>query len=391
LVCVVGNERGQPFFDDANAALVARPDAWRVRLALVDRLLDLGFADDATATATAVEGAPAAVGIAAARARVASGNGAAAVAVLEGFEKSLAGVDEPGRSEAMYWLAEAKLQAGDLVGAKATAAALEQRPGWQREAGLLAASLALLDGRVDDAAAMFVPMISGTPVSTVLVERRIGLLALLTCAEKADVVCVDKAARFLRIVDVDAAAIDAAKARAGRAVNGDAAAVAAAGPAIWKQGSAPLPLELAARRAMATGATGLAKKAVAQAVAASANAREARALQVAIATSGDEKANAAVAALQGAGPPLSERDLLVVIDALGAAATKTGGFLLKQLKAGASPAVLKAIARAEQDLANPAARAKREAEEKGGAGAAGHTDHGDHDGHDGVDPRGPKP
>ncbi len=377
LARAAANERGQAFFDDAEEALKARPDAWRVRAALVDRLVDLGFGEGAIAAANAVDDAPPALRIAGARAQVDSGHAADAVQTLVIADAALAGVDEAGRSEVIFWLAQAKLRTGDNVGAQAAAATLEARPGWQREAALLAAALALVDERVDDAAAKLAPLVKGTPVSTVLVERHIGLLAMMVAAEKKDVAGVDKAARFFRVVDVDSASVDAAKARAARSDDSTMK-----GADLWKAASAPTARELAARRALATGAKNLAAIAISAATK-NPMSREGRALLVAIAGTPDEKARAAELALQGDGPALAERDLLVVIDALGAAPTKTGAEQLKRLAKGASPAVEKAVIRAQEDLANPSLRAKREAEQKKDDG---------HDGHDGhTDHLGPKP
>jgi hypothetical protein len=366
------NDRRQGFFDEAERGLKTLPSAWRLRAALADRFADLGLHDRAIATIVD-EGAPAAARLVKARAQVQAGLAKEALPVLTDLSTSLAGVDEPRRSEALYWLAEAQLATGDVAGARTSAAGLEARPGWRREAALLAASFALKDGRLDDAKGLLMPLIAGTPTSTVQVERRIGRLALDLAAEQKDGAALERAERFLQVVDVDVEGIATARARLGR----DASAAAKAGPEVWAGVAAMEPAArdlLAARRAIASQAASLAAPVVDR-LAKVPNARAARALRVATIEGAAAKADAAAAALGGVGPALVESDLLVVIDALGGASTPQAEKLLAAFDADDRPAVKRAVQRARDDLRDPASRARREQEAAGGDGGhAGHDD-----------------
>ncbi len=368
------NDRRQGFFDEAERGLKSQPTAWRLRATLADRFNDLGLTERAIATIVD-DGAPAAARLVKARALVQDGRAKDALPVLSELSTSLAGVDEPRRSEALYWLAEAQLATGDVAAARTSATGLETRPGWRREAGLLAASFALKDGRLDDAKGLLLPLVSGTPTSTVQVERRIGRLALDVAAELKDAAAVDRAERFLQVVDVDVDGIVAARARLTR----EATVAAKTGPELWAGVAAmePAPRDLlAARRAIASQAPGLVGPLV-ERLAKVPTARAARALRVGLVEGAQAKADAAVAALGGAGPALVENDLLVVIDALGGAPTAQGEKLLAALDKDERPAVKRAVQRARDDLRDPAGRARREQEAAGG--------HGGHEGHDGRD------
>jgi hypothetical protein len=369
------NDRRQAFFDEAERGLKTLPSSWRLRATLADRFADLGLYDRAVATIVD-DGAPAAARLVKARAQVQAGLAQEALPVLLDLSTSLVGVDEPRRSEALYWLAEARLLTGDVAGARTTATSLEARPGWRREAALLAASFALQDGRLDDAKGLLMPLVAGTPTSTVQVERRIARLALDVVAEVKDAAAFERVERFLQVVDVDSEAIAAARARMAR----DAASAARTGPEILAGvTSMPVPARelLAARRAIASQAGGLAAPIV-ERLAKAPGARAARALRVGLLEEPRAKADAAVAALAGAGPPLLESDLLPVIDALGAAPTAQGEKLLAGLEQDARPAVKRAVQRAREDLRDPAGRARRLKEEAGD-----HADHGGHDDHGG--------
>jgi hypothetical protein len=361
------NDRRQAFFDEAERGLKAMPTAWRLRATLADRFADLGFYDRAIATVVD-DGAPAAARLVKARAQVQAGLARDALPALTELSTSLVGVDEPRRSEALYWLAEAQLAIGDVASARTTATSLETRPGWRREAALLAASFALLDGRLDDAKGLLMPLIGGTPTSTVQVERRIGRLALDLAAEQRDTAGLERAERFLQVVDVDVEGIAAARARAAR----DGAAPVQTGPALLARVTAMDAATrdtLAARRAIASQALGLAAPLV-ERLAKAPHARAARALRVSLTDDPAAKAAAAVAALGGAGPPLVESDLLIVIDALGGAPTAGAEKLLAALASDARPAVQRAVQRAREDLLDPAGRARRLRERAGG-----HDDH----------------
>jgi hypothetical protein len=366
------NDRSQAFFDDAAAGLLVRPDAWRLRAMLGDRLTDLGFTDDAIAAVAAYAAAdvPAAVTLVKARAQVLGGQAAAAMPVLQGLMTSLAGVDEARRSEAIYWLAEAQLLTNDGAGARATAAQLEVRPGWQREAALVASSLALRDGRLEEAQRLLAPLSAGTPMSTVPVERRISRLMLDICAELKDSACVERSIRRLAIIDVDVDGVDAARARLARP-DGNAAK---SGADIWQQVAQPsssLAGLARARRAIASGAPVLAGREL-DGLVKEPGLRVARALRALVKTTPAEQAALAVKALAGAGPPLGEDDLLAVIDVLGGAPAPGSVELLKGLEKDPRPPVQKAATRSLGDLADPKVRAARQApqgDEHGGHGA----------------------
>lgn len=375
------NDRRQGFFDEAERGIRTMPTAWRLRATLADRFADLGLYERAAATIVD-EGAPAAARLVKARALVQGGQAKDALATLTDLSTSLAGVDEPRRSEALYWLAEAHVATGDVAAARSGATGLEARPGWRREAGLLAASFALKDGRLDDAKGLLIPLVSGTPTSTVQVERRIGRLTLDVAAELKDGVALDRAERFLQVVDVDVDGIAAARARFVR----EATVAARTGPELWAGVAAMEPPArdlLAARRAIASQAPGLVGPLV-ERLAKAPTARAARALRVALVEGAQAKADAAAAALGGAGPALVESDLLVVIDALGGAPTVQGEKLLAALGKDERPAVKRAVQRARDDLRDPAGRARREQEAAGGHD--GHAGHDDRDGHTGPRP-----
>lgn len=368
------NDRSQAFFDEAAAGLLVRPDAWRLRAMLGDRLTDLGFTDDAIAAISGYSPAeaPAAVTLVKARAQVLGGQAAAAVPVLQGLVSSLAGVDEARRSEAIYWLAEAQLVTNDSAAAKATAAQLEVRPGWQREAALVASSLALRDGRLEEAQRLLAPLSAGTPMSTVPVERRISRLMLDICAELKDSACVERATRRLAIIDVDVDGADAARVRAERA-DGIAAL---SGADIWKQVVEPSSSTAGvarARRAIASGAPGLARRELDGLVKQPAL-RVARALRAIAQEKPAEQAALAMKALAGAGPPLGETDTLAIIDVLGAAPAPGSVDVLKGLEKDPRPLVQKAATRSLSDLADPAARAARLAPQGDEQRGHGHVD-----------------
>lgn len=354
----VANDRSQAFVDDATAGLRVRPDAWRLRAMLGERLLELGFIDDAIA-AVAVADAPPALALVKARAQVLGGQAAVALPALLALSSQLTGVDEARRSEALYWTAEAQLMTNDLAGAKASAGQLDARPGWQREAALVAGSLALLDGRLPDAQGLLTPLASGTPSSTVPVERRISRLVLDLCAERKDAACLERSVRRLATIDTDTEAVEAARARLARADE----VPALTGDRVWLQVVAPTSTTaglLRARRAIASGVPMLAVRELDMLVK-NPSLRAARALRALVKAEPAAQAALAVKALQGAGPPLAESDLLAVIDVLGGAPTAGSEALLQGLERDARVTVSKAATRSLGDLANPQARVARNA------------------------------
>jgi hypothetical protein len=376
------NDRRQIFFDDAERALKTTSTAWRLRATVADRLSDIGLYDRAAATIAAVgtpgapsatlEGAPAAAKLVWARALVQAGRAADALEALTHLSTSLVGVDEPRCSEALFWLAEAQLQQDDQAAAKKTAASLESRPGWRRDAGWIAASLAAREDRLDEAKALLMPLVSGTPTSTVQVERRIGRLALEVAAEQRDVAAFERAERFFRVVDLDPEGTAAARAR----LQEPPGTEPRSGRALWDS-VARMEIStrdlLAVRRAIAGQAPALVGPIVDRLVT-QPSLRAARALRVSVLVEPSAKAVAAAAALDGKGPVLIESDLLPVIDALGGAPTANGERHLAALAADPRPAVTRAVEQARQDLRNPAGRLRRLANESGTHDDEGHAE-----------------
>jgi hypothetical protein len=379
LARAAANDRRQAFFDDAERGLKATPTAWRLRATLADRLLDVGLTDRARAailppqSTGGLDGAPAAVRLVWARALVQGGASHDALPVLTDLSASLIGVDAPRQSEALFWLAEAQLALTDPLAARRTASSLESRPGWRREAAWIAASLALVDDQLNESAALVMPLVSGTPTSTVQVERRVGRLALELAAEQRDASAFERAERFFRVVDVDPEGLAAARARLNRAPN----AAPRSGRAIWESVAlmdATTRELLAVRRAIAGQAPSLVGPTL-ERLAKHPTLRAARALRTSLLDEPSAKAIAAVAALDGKGPALIESDLLLVTDALGGAPTTRGERLLAELATDPRPAVARAAQRAQHDLRDPAARLRRLEDE---SGAHGHRDHPEH-------------
>ncbi len=353
------NERSDVFFTAAKDGLAARADSDRLRVALADRLLDLGFNDDALAAVTVEHPVPA-LRLAAARARVLKGD-ATAVTALQELSTSLTGVDESRRAEALYWLAEAQLLNDEDGAAAETAAQVEARPGWQREGQLVRAELALRASNVIDAKGMLMPLAQGTPTSTVPTERRIARLLLDGAAAARDAGAVDRAIRRLSGLDVDPEAIDAA-----RKLVESGGKAAPDGKAIWRTVVAPTAAQaqlLRARRALNMDATALARREL-DVLLKDPLQRAARAVDATFPRDDlAAQAAAGVAALEGKGPALVEADLVGVVDALGAAPTPGGAARLAAFAKDSRERVAKTAERSIVELENPAQRRKRVAGE----------------------------
>jgi hypothetical protein len=349
------NERSDVFFTAAKEGLAVRADSDRLRLALADRLLDLGFADDAV-TAVAVEHPVAALRLAAARARVLKGD-ATAVTALQDLSTSLTGVDESRRAEALYWLAEAQLLNDEDGAAAETAAQVEARPGWQREGQLVRAELALRASNVTDAKGMLLPLAQGTPTSTVPTERRMARLLLDVAAAARDASAVDRAIRRLSGLDVDPEAIDAA-----RKLVGSGGKAVPDGKAVWRTVVAPTPAQaqlLRARRALNMEANSLARREL-DVLLKDPQQRAARAVDATFPRDDvAAQAAAAVAALEGKGPELVEDDLVGVVEALGAAPTPGVAARLAAFAKDGRERVAKTAERSAVELENPSQRRKR--------------------------------
>ncbi len=373
-------ERGDKFFADAERGLVGRPDSVRVRAALADHLVDLGLTDEATGVIAKRTETP--LLLLAARAQLDGGQPAGAIALLTPLSEKLVGVDEPRRAEALFWLAEAHLDgaaqgqptdlAAALAPAKAAQATLESRPGWQREARYLAARIAHLEGRDDEARKTIQPLGVGTPRSTDAIERRMARAQLTWCAAAKDAACTEKLVHRLEILDVDVATVAVARGAA------DAAALTSPDAATARK-------LLAVRRGLAVEAKARVKPTL-DALLKDPALRVARALRVPFAGDPAEMARFASAALTGAGPALGEADLVVVVDGLGAFKVKDGEALLAGVEKDASPRIKAAVERARSDLKDPESRKKRIAVARGERS----DDDDDHGGFPGV-PSAPAP
>jgi hypothetical protein len=349
------NERSDVFFAAAKDGLAARPDSDRLRLALADRFLDLGFADDALAAVTVDRPVPV-LRLAAARARVLKGD-ATARTTLQELSTALTGVDESRRAEVLYWLAEAHLLNDDDGAAGETAALVEARPGWQREGQLVRAELALRASNITDAKGALLPLAQGTPTSTVPMERRAARLLLDVGAAARDVAAVDRGVRRLSGLDVDPEAIAAA-----RAVVGTPPAATVDGKALWRAAVTPTAAQaqlLRARRALNMDAKTLARREL-DVLLKDPLQRAARAVDATFPRD-DVAAQAAagVSALEGKGPELVEDDLVGVVDALGAAPTPGVAARLAAFAKDSRERVAKTAERSSLELENPAQRRKR--------------------------------
>ena len=129
---------------------------------------------------------------------------------------------------------------------------------------------------------------------------------------------------------------------------------------------------LAVRRAVSWQAYGLADAVVTKLVAQDALCRVCRAVAVTATREPVLAGKRALLALGGAGPPLSQEDLLVVIDALGGWPHKDTQSALAQLARDPRERVQRAVERAQADQRNPDLRRRRQAEGVGG----GHGDDG---------------
>jgi len=402
-------DRSDALHDDLEAGLRARPDSARLRAIRGERLLELGLVDDALALVKDAR-EPALV-ILAGRALVLADRPADAVARLQPLVEPLAGVDEPRRAEAMAWLglAQARDASRDpeaAAAARATQTALSPRPGWAREAALIEATVLLGAGDLEAGRRNMTPLAQGTPTSTLLVERVLTGALLDTCGALGDAPCVERAARRLRLLDVDDARVlraraavvagDAGAARPADAPATDAGAISAdagspdAGATSTDAGAPALQQEadrlapgtpaqqarlLAVRRARVARCLERARSTL-DTLLAEPELRVARALAVPFRSDPLARAKQAAAAVGGRGAPLAEDDLVDVIDALGGARLKDSEALFSTLGADPRPRIRRAVARARDELKDPEARRRRLTSDDDRD--PGHDEHGDH-------------
>jgi hypothetical protein len=199
------------------------------------------------------------------------------------------------------------------------------------------------------------------------------------CAGLGDVECVLKAGARAVSIDGDhgrfhtaraAAAlvgkaevdVDEALREAHRASPFDEKLAAKVGEAVVPGGPAAAARVRAARRALLRHAPKLVDEALAP-VAKAPSCRVCRALD-AEAAAGVDQAQKAAQALGGEGPPLALADLLVVIDALGAAPDAQARKALDAIRDEREP-VVRAVARARADHKDPDDRRRRDAGEGG--------------------------
>jgi hypothetical protein len=394
------NDRSDAFFDDVTAGLAARPMSTRLKDVLSGRLLEIGLFQDALRL---VESEPEpALALVAGRAHVLSGRLTRAISLLEPLTVSLAGIDEPRRSEAFAWLGIAR--ALDPTAAAAATApllgVLSLRAGWAKEAALVGALTDVTAGRLDGARQTLLAAFR-LPPSTTLIERWFTGTLLDVCGATGDVACVNRVEPLFREWEADPARILRARGNAlssaartgGRAseeARGPNAAEgsddrsdggtleAAAAPAAetstatmdWLGESARLAVGtraqqealLVVRRALAVGCPRRARLALTE-VLKDPTMRVARALAISFAESPLAKAQTAAQALRGEGPPLALDDLLGVVDALGGAPLTDTDSLLLDLAKDPRPGVQRAVERARRDLSDPQARRQRRAEQ----------------------------
>jgi hypothetical protein len=430
-------DRSDAFFDDAAAGLRARPDSARLKAVLAERWLELGLVDEVLGLVQ--DSRHPALGIVAGRAQVVGGRRDMAIATLRPLVDALAGVDEARRAEALAWLGLAQAEDPALAdAARSTAGALSPRPGWAKEAALIEAIVSARTGAPERARQALLPLARGTPSSTLVVERWITEALLDVCGTLGDLGCVERSARRLQLLDVDAAPPLRARARAlaaQRTATPRAIAVPSPSPTGTAGSGADRPAGLPERGPDAGADAGAAAvdagiaangvvpvadadkvdalvaqaerlspgnpeqqqrlRTVRRALAARCprqaqktlstllqdpELRVARALAAAFEAQPLGRAKQAAAALTGRGPPLADDDLVAVIDALGGARLKDSEALFAPLAVDPRAQIRAAVARARADLADPEARRRRL------AGATSdprdpHDDHGDRDDH----------
>jgi len=328
-------DHSDAFFSDARLALQARPEAMRLRLIVADLLLEFGFVDAARDTVGTAESG--ALQLLSARIELAAGHPERSRAILVPLIARWAGVDEPRRAEALFWLGIAGSEGVvDLGAVDEAIVALDNRPGWKKEAALLRARRLRSEGKdgfVDAARALLLPMVKGTPTSTITIERMLAWELIALCRAAApDAVCEQKATARLRQVDVvvESAAGDA------NVAGGDVDRARLA------RESASAAQLLAVRRALASNARSVARPTLDELVK-EPTLRAARAVRVSFAKDPGEAGRFAVAAVQGEGPLLGEDEMVVVVAALGGWKGKDVEAALVTVQADTRPRVVRAM------------------------------------------------
>lgn len=382
-------ERGNDVIDHLKQTLTARPGSARARAALVEVWLELGVTDEALkwANATAAGASPWLEALRG-RALALAGQHDEAGAVLRAVEGSL---PEGRRGDALYWLG-LSLAARDAPApdVDALAALLEARPGFAKEAVMLRALSAHRTGDHARTRTLLDPLMRGPP--GLPTDTDAAWLMAETCAALGDLKCVDGAGARARGTDGDEARFHLIRAlvvgagraevdaqaelrEAHRASPYDVALAKKVGEPVLTGGVAAAARLRSARRAFVRKGGAVVDALVAP-LAQDPSCRVCRALRAA-AASGQAAAERALVALEGRGPPLSEGDLVLVVDALGADPTPAARAALQRLAADARPAVQRAVTRARADHADPDARRRREA--ASGRHPAAHLENDPHD------------
>lgn len=367
-------ERGDALVGGLREVLKTQPQSLRARALLAEQLLELGLYPETLA----VTGTPPAspwLGAIAARARVLVGEVDAGIAALREVEGK---VDEGHRGEVLYWLARSLTQRPDSgAEVQGIASALAPRPGYAKESRVLEALQAQQAGDYAKARSILEPLASGPPRQSIDVDA----LALLmdACAGLGDRPCVDKVGAMLLRVDGDEGRVQVARAasvlvgkadgsvpegvvdtfrEAHRLTPFDDKLAAKVGDPVVDGGATAAARVRAARRALARG-DGAALATEALAPVKDPACRVCRALLASATPDPQEAVRRALRALEGAGPPLAEADLVRVIDTLGGFALPEAKKALADLDKDPRAGVKQAVALARAELQNPAARATR--------------------------------
>lgn len=409
-------QRDDELIAQARLALTHRPESARARALLARSYLDLGLADEALRVLTENQetlgeklAAPALVALRG-RAEIAAGD-------VDGGAKTLAGVlptlSPSEHGEASYWLARALAPRGGEAEQQASAiqTKLAQTPGFASEASLLDVLLADARGDASEAREKSLKLCKARSL-----PFAVALDCLWTtteaCAEAGDAACVNEWGMKAVGSDDDFARLARARAvLAGRGAprDGGTSETAALGDEekaqlkeahllspfdaelgkrlglpVTKGGERSARLLRGARRALAFDATKAAEQALAALVKTDTSCRVCRALLASAVENGEEAAARAAAALEGAGPPLAERDLIELVDVLGGSGSDVAVKALAKLSSDERATVRDAVKTAQKDQQNPEARAARKAKEAEKAPRPGtvpvpsSTDHGDH-------------
>lgn len=362
------------------AVLKDKPESGRARAVLAEMFLDLGMSGRVLEV-LALPGAPKSPFLDAlkGRALVLEGQHDEGVKLLKEAEGKLA---EARRGQALYWLGRSLTRGDTLDEATAVLATLSSRPGYEHEVALLDALLAQLRGDFARAKqrAQSVCRTRGAPLHLALECQWATVDA---CAGLGDQACVENWARRALGADGDKARLE--QARAALALVGKAEGVDAEVALRRAHLLSPFDEQLgarvqveavpggarvaaavrAARRAQLFDAKDAASEALKPVVEKNRACRVCRALFALSARDVDEGARRAVRALDGAGPPLDEDDLVALIDLLGGSPIDEGKRVLAELAKDARPAVKAAVARARADLKDPEGRKRRKEDAHG--------------------------